>query len=235
MLRRTSLLLLILFLLASCSLVNPVINNNPLEPTLSPATATMPAAPATSTIAPAETPVPLPSPTAALTPTIVVTTTISKPEAPQFIQKKIEEPKYIVQPGTPLAVANFVQTEAGCNWMGIAGQVFSVTGEPVTNLVVDIEGKLEGQDVLFLAITGTAQLIGPGGFVIQLADHPLATEGTMFLQVFDLQGVPQSNQIPLTTYASCEQNLILLNLTAFEKKEKLYLPSIYGSRSTETP
>lgn len=235
MFRRASILLLASFFLVSCSLVNPVGNNQPTEPSAQPATETVLPVTATGTSVPSETTTPSPAPTKVITPTMVVTSTIIAPEAPQFVQRQVDEPKYEVQPGTPLAVANFARSEAGCNWSGIGGQVFSADGQPVTNLVVDIEGKLDGQDILFLAITGTAPEIGPGGFVITFTNQPVASEGTMFFQVFNLQGIPQSKQIPLITYSSCEQNMIVLNLTVIEKKMEIYLPTIYDDRSIKTP
>ena len=156
MFRRVSIFLLLSVFLVSCSLVNPVSNNSPAEPSAQPATETVLPATATDTIVPTKTATPLPPPTQVITSTTMITSTISTPKAPQYVQTQVDEPKYIVQPGTPLAVANFAQSEAGCNWSGIGGQVFSADGEPVTNLVIDIEGKLDGQEVLFLAITGTA-------------------------------------------------------------------------------
>jgi len=234
MFRRLSFLLLVPIFLVSCSLVDQFTNPT-AGLTAQPATEIVAPVPATNTAVPPETVTPLPIPTQVITPTMVVTSTIPAPEAPQFIQKQVDEPKYVVQPGTPLAVANFARSEAGCNWSGIGGQVFNADGQPVTNLVVDIEGKFEGQDVLFLAITGTAPEIGPGGFVITFTNHPVASEGTMFFQVFNLQGVPQSNQISLTTYASCDQNMIVLNLNVVEKKMEIYLPSIYDDNPTKTP
>lgn len=234
MFRRVSIFLLVSIVLVSCSLVNSPVNP-PAELTAQPATETALPAIATNTALPPETATPSPVPTQVITPTMVVTSTIPAPEAPQFIQKQVVEPKYVVQPGTPLAVANFVHSEAGCDWSGIGGQVFSADGQPVTNLVVDIEGKLDDQDVLFLAITGSAPEIGPGGFVITFTNHPVASQDTMFLQVFNLQGEPQSNQIPLTTYASCDQNMIVLNLTVVEKKMEIYLPSIYDDNPKKTP
>ena len=235
MFRRVSIFLLLSVFLVSCSLVNPVSNNSPAEPSAQPATETVLLATATDTVVPTETATPLPPPTQVITSTTMITSTISTPKAPQYVQTQVDEPKYIVQPGTPLAVANFAQSEAGCNWSGIGGQVFSADGEPVTNLVIDIEGKLDGQEVLFLAITGTAPQIGPGGFVIKFGDHPVASDGTMFFQVFNLQGIPQSDLIPLTTYASCDHNMIVMNLTVVENKMEIYLPSVYDDSQTKTP
>jgi len=235
MFRRVSILLVVSVFLVSCSLVNLASDNSPAEPSSQPATETALPATATDTVVPTETAIPLPAPTQVITSTTVITSTISTPKAPQYVQTQIDEPKYVVQPGTPLAVANFVQTEAGCNWSGIGGQVFSADGAPVTNLVIDIEGKLDGRDVLFLAITGTAPQIGPGGYVITFGDHPVASDSTMFFQVFNLQGIPQSDLIPLKTYASCDQNMIVLNLTVVENKVEIYLPSVYDDSPTKTP
>jgi hypothetical protein len=41
-------------------------------------------------------------------------------------------PPYRLQAGTPRFMANFIQPEAGCNWMGVGGQAFNLGGQPVT-------------------------------------------------------------------------------------------------------
>ena len=98
---------------------------------------------------------------------------------------------YVFHNGTPVAIQNFVFPELGCDWMGIGGQAFDQQGEVVTGLIVKVSGTLEGNDVLQFAMTGNAQQLGPGGFGIRLSDRPIASQGTLLFQLFDLNGVPQ--------------------------------------------
>ncbi|MCK5430107.1 MAG: hypothetical protein KAI94_11580, partial [Anaerolineales bacterium] len=64
-----------------------------------------------------------------------------------------------------------------------------------------------------LAITGNTPVFGPGGYLIVLADIPIASDGTLWLQLYDSAGEPQSNKIFLTTYSECERNLLLVNFS----------------------
>jgi hypothetical protein len=52
---------------------------------------------------------------------------------------------------------------------------------------------------------------GPGGFELQFAESPAATEDQIWVQLFDLGGAPLSEKIFVATYDDCQKNLILLN------------------------
>ncbi|HWQ83596.1 MAG TPA: hypothetical protein VN363_03465 [Anaerolineales bacterium] len=132
--------------------------------------------------------------------------------APVAVQ--VDLPLYAVQPGTPAQVTNFLAPEAGCSYLGIAGQIFDERGQPVTGLIIEISGSLDGEDVLQLALSGGTTRLGPGGFVIQLADRAIASQGTLSIQIFDLGGLALSDQVFFDTSAECDSNQILLNFTA---------------------
>ncbi len=51
-----------------------------------------------------------------------------------------------LQSVTPVFISNFANTKDGCNWMGIAGQVFDNKQLPVDGLVVVVEGNVDGQE-----------------------------------------------------------------------------------------
>lgn len=139
--------------------------------------------------------------------------------------------RYSVQVGTPVATANFLQPEAGCDWMGVGGQVFSRSDKPVTGLIVEVGGTLDGSPVLLLSITGDATALGPGGYEIKLADKPVASQGTLWLQLHDVMGEPQSDKVYFDTYSGeneCEQNLIIVNFHELGTEQiEQYLPSIF--------
>ena len=122
-------------------------------------------------------------------------------------------PHYVLQPGTPQGTANFAQPELSCYWMGVGGQVFGPDGAPVAGLFVEAGGTLAGGEITQLAITGNTPVFGPGGYLIVLADIPIASDGTLWLQLYDSAGEPQSNKIYLTTYSECERNLLLVNFS----------------------
>jgi len=59
-------------------------------------------------------------------------------------------------------------------------------------------------------MTGLADVYGPGGFEITLADKLVASEGTLWIQLLDQQNLPLSQRIYFNTYDDCERNLIII-------------------------
>jgi len=133
---------------------------------------------------------------------------------------------YVVQPGTPVGIRNFVLPEAGCNWSGVGGQVFDQTGSPESGLIIKINGTVEGNPVLIFAVTGSSLQLGPGGYDFYLSDHPVATQSSLTLQLLDVTGFPLSGLIPLNTFTNCSQNLLLVNLVKKFLDNFHYLPFI---------
>ena len=134
---------------------------------------------------------------------------------------------YVYQLGTPAAIQNFIQPDAGCNWTGVGGQIFSPEGLPVTDLTVRVTGTFNGQQVLQVTVTGSSLAWGPGGFSITLGDHPVASQGTLHIQLFNTSGTPISPQIPFSTHSTCDKNLVLLNLVLTTFNFDNYLPLVH--------
>jgi len=109
-------------------------------------------------------------------------------------------------------MANFVAPESGCNWMGLAGQVFDLNGNPMTGAVIEAGGSLDGQPVQQIVLSGSSPVVGPGGYVIALTDHPVQSDGTVWFQLLDQDGNPKTGRILLATSDRCEENLTLINL-----------------------
>jgi hypothetical protein len=135
---------------------------------------------------------------------------------------------YVIQPGTPVAIQNFLNPEFGCSWSGIGGQVFDSTGVPVMGLIVKVSGSLEGEDILRYTITGNSPELGPGGFSVTLLDHPVSSAGKVFFQLLDINGVIKSAQISLNTFGTCEKNLLLVNMFEVTLEYKNFFPSIFN-------
>jgi len=132
-----------------------------------------------------------------------------------------------VQSGTPVAIQNFIQPEAGCNWFGVGGQVFNQEGTPVSGLIVKISGMLEGNQVLIYGITGSSIQLGSGGFDVFLANHPINSESNLYLQLFDTVGASLSFPIKLVTNSNCAQNFLLINLIETTLDIFRYFPIIF--------
>jgi hypothetical protein len=136
--------------------------------------------------------------------------------APDFEYKK--------QSMSPAYLPNFAHPESGCNWMGVAGQIFDAEGLPTGGLVIVVEGQINGQFVEALGFTGLAKVYGPEGYEVVLADR--AQPGVFWLQVFDLNSKPLSNIIEFEMTGDCEQNLALINLYWDDADFELFVPLI---------
>lgn len=225
---------LLLILLTSCSLVPS--GSQPTESTAVPTSvASTPAYPAPETpIVPSTTLFPdLPTLTSTPDdtatpekPTLIPTITPAKPpgSTPTAIQNLLD-----VQIGSPLGISNFAHPELGCQWMGVAGQVFDTDGTPLEELVIEFGGTLAGEDVFGLTISGQTDAYGSGGYEFKLADSPVASKDSVWVRVYDFNGVPLSRDTYISTYDNCEQNLILLNFVqAYQTPtDWVYLPLIF--------
>ena len=153
------------------------------------------------------------------TPTKTRTATPTKTAAPTktaTLTKTATSTPYTLQADTPVYIENFAHTDAGCNWMGVAGQVFGADDEPVINLVVIAKGTINGSTVDITSVTGVvkAEVYGPGGYEIVLGDSAAATSQSLSIQVFDLSGNALSEEVFFDTYANCDKNLVVINFTA---------------------
>jgi hypothetical protein len=135
------------------------------------------------------------------------------------------QPYYEIQSGSPAYLENFARPEA-CNWMGIAGQVFSASGEPVPNLVIVVGGTLSGKTVSNKGITGNAPVYGPGGYEIDLSLIPAASTKTLWVQLTDAQGQVLTSPVYIDTYADCMKSLVLVNYQQVLDK-RLILPVMF--------
>lgn len=169
----------------------PTATQTPLPPTATntslPPTETSTPVPPTATVLP---------PTATILPTVGPTTTVLS---------------FQVQGGTPRLIQNFAHPNLGCNWLGIGGQVFGKDGKPLADFVVVVTGTLNGTAVDAVGLSGTTTAYGPGGFEIKIADRPLASQSSLWVQLYDLNGNAISYPVTFDTAANCAKNLILVN------------------------
>jgi hypothetical protein len=118
----------------------------------------------------------------------------------------------MLQAGTPLELKNFIDTNAGCDWMGIGGQVFDLDGTPLTEFIIEVGGYFGDREIMQMGITGDTPSLGPGGYSIKLSDQPFTSEDVLWLRLFGLNGSPLSEMIYFSTHQDCDKNFILINL-----------------------
>jgi hypothetical protein len=120
---------------------------------------------------------------------------------------------FVVQEGNPVAISSAAfHPEIGCNWMGVAGQVLDLSGQAVTGLIIQMGGTLEGRTfAMQTTATGLAIQYGGSGYEFTVADRPIASNRTLWVQLLDQSGsVAMSDKIYLETYGLCDKNLIII-------------------------
>jgi hypothetical protein len=158
----------------------------------------------TETVTPGPTSTPLISPTPTVTPT-------ATPEKDSFQGRG---PSFVLQQGSPKALPNIYHPERGCDWMGVGGQAVDLNGSPYIGLIVQLGGSLGGRPYdTKLSITGTAPQYDRAGFEFVIADRPISSVGTLWLQLLDQAGLPLSEKTYFDTYNDCEKNLTILYFT----------------------
>ncbi len=208
-----TLLIAVVFLLIY---VNPNTSLNPFPPATGYPTAT-PTIASRITIVPTWTPTvaastptdtPEPTPTPLVTSAVVAIPTA----APTSTPVTNSDYAFTVQQGSPDAIdgAQF-HPQAGCKWTGVAGQATSLNGEAVKGLFVQLGGNsTDGKSTDSLTMTGLAPQYGTGGFEITLSDAPLASSGTLWIQLLDQQNLPLSDRVYFDTYDDCTKNLTII-------------------------
>lgn len=114
---------------------------------------------------------------------------------------------------SPKYTANFAHTDAGCQWQGIAGQVFDQDGNPISNLIVRVTGDWNGKPVTWLALTGVkdTKAYGPGAFEIFFDSKPVDTTHKLRVQVFSPFFKALTYNFYFDTFSDCEKNLVIIN------------------------
>jgi hypothetical protein len=202
---------LVVVLIFALVFLNPQISFNPFPPP------TVPVLVLTSTptptplglLPPTWTPTSSPSPTPTETP---IPTDTPIPSATPVPTADLESgTTFQLQEGSPSYEANAFHPEDGCNWLGVAGQVFDTEGTPVIGVLVEAAGTVNDEDISGLTLTGTALDYGEGGYEILLRNTPVDSEGALYIQLLDQANLPLTEKIFFQTYESCDSNLIKIN------------------------
>lgn len=186
--------------------LNPQLPLNPFPPPEGSTPAPMPSAEATLP------PSPVPSLTPTATETAAPSPTATSPpptHTPVVVLPSPTPVPYLVQEGTPALTQAFL--DQSCDWMGVGGQVFGFHEEPALDVWVQVGGTLDGSPLDLVSLPGSATGYGEGGYEIQLSEGPVASEGTLWIQLIDPEGHPLSEKLSLTTSESCSENLVLVN------------------------
>ena len=161
----------------------------------------------TATATPTATLTPLP-PTATFTPEPTSTETPTLGPSPTPTIKALYP--FILR-NDPVAIAGDAMPGHDTCKLWIAGQTYDLQGAPMVGITVMLGGHLDGNNLYQLSLTGTALQFGQAGYEFTVADQPVKSTSSVWLQLFDQALIPLSGRIYLDTTADCKQNLILIN------------------------
>lgn len=108
------------------------------------------------------------------------------------------------QEGTPEYTQN-PEDSGGCDYLGIAGYVYDLNGEPVDGIAVVVTG--ENFETLF--ITQFTLAYGAGSYYVELNKAPIEAE--FEVRLWSVSGQALSDVVVVRTRATCEENLIFVN------------------------
>ncbi|MCL4867402.1 MAG: hypothetical protein KJ063_00405 [Anaerolineae bacterium] len=164
-------------------------------PVLQPTNTRRPTAiPTETSILPTRTPTPTHTNTPTSTPTEGPTPTPSNTPSPFLFTKDERSPQYL---------QNYANN-AGCNWLGIAGEVLNVAGNPVAPNQYVVHVWDSGIDAR--VNVGGAPAYGPSGWEQFVYDQPIVRSYN--IQLESVNGTPVSQVYRVNTAASCQQNLL---------------------------
>jgi hypothetical protein len=175
---------------------------------------------------PTETPAPIKlQPTWTASPTLEMTATNTphptwtpySTETPFSLVPPTRTPKPTSTPKAPFSAVSVTQVAStlihpdfACNWAGIGGTVVDSNNSDVIGTVVVLRGLLDGKTVDLTTVTGINKEYGQSGYEFVLGNAPAASNKTLYVQLVDLNGIPLSDKVELTTSADCAKNLILV-------------------------
>jgi hypothetical protein len=119
-------------------------------------------------------------------------------------------PKAPFSATTQQVESTVIHPELACNWAGIGGTVVDANGSPIIGMVVVLRGTLDGKTVEQQTVTGINKEYGPSGFEFVLGSTPVQTKNTLYVQLVDLQNLPLSDQVFVSTSSDCAKNLVLV-------------------------
>ncbi len=160
--------------------------------------------PPTATATLTQTPTNTKPPTATRTPTRTRVPTRTK--APTQPITPTQAPAFTVLPPSPSLTSNFVNPGAGCNFMGIGGQVYDMNNQPLPGIQISVTSDTGFNQT---TISGSNTTMGQSGWLIQVDTK--VSPITYIVELKSPQGVSLSNKVRVSFPGTCEQNLALIN------------------------
>lgn len=105
--------------------------------------------------------------------------------------------------------STLIHPDLACNWAGIGGTVVDANNSPIIGQVVVLRGTLDGKTIEQQTVSGINKEYGQSGFEFVIGSVPIAST-TLIVQMVDLNNIPLSDPIAITTSSDCTKNLVLM-------------------------
>jgi hypothetical protein len=152
------------------------------------------------------------TPSQTITQTTVVTQTLTPTPTPTLTPSPTLELMPFILIGEPEYMSSaLIRPSLGCEWLVIAGQVWDLQDAPVRGLSLHLLGELAGFEIDRFALTGSAPNYGESGYEFTLENILVDSQGSLFIQLVDANGIPFSHPYEIETFKDCQKNLILVN------------------------
>jgi len=172
-----------------------------LEPTWTPSPTIV--VTATNTFRPTFTPLP--------TETLVSLIPPSKTPKPTNTARPTSTPKAAFTVSSVTTVdSTVIHPDLTCNWAGIGGTVVDSNNSPILGMVVVLRGSLSGKSVDLTTVSGINPEYGQSGFEFVIGDAPVSSTKTLYVQLLDLNNIPLSDKVEITTSSDCTKNLVIV-------------------------
>ena len=129
---------------------------------------------------------------------------------PTKTPKPTSTPKAPFSATTQQVESTVIHPDLACNWAGIGGTVVDSNGSHIVGTVVVLRGTLNGSTIEQQTVTGINKEYGQSGFEFVLGSAPIETNKTLYVQLVDLQNIPLSDPVYVTTSGDCSKNLVLV-------------------------
>ena len=129
---------------------------------------------------------------------------------PTKTPKPSSTPKAPFSATTQQVESTVIHPDLACNWSGIGGTVVDSNGSQIVGTVVVLRGTLNGSTIEQQTVTGINKEYGQSGFEFVLGNAPIETNKTLYVQLVDLQNIPLSDPVYITTSSDCSKNLVLV-------------------------
>lgn len=129
---------------------------------------------------------------------------------PTKTPKPTSTPKAPFSATTQQVESTVIHPELDCQWAGIGGTVVDSNNSPVIGTVVVLRGTLKGNSVEQQTVTGINKEYGPSGFEFVIGTTPVDSSKTLYVQLVDLQNIPLSDPVYVTTSSDCSKNLVIV-------------------------